>query len=277
MHTDPGLEKIHIGTCEDFDPKNIFDCGQAFRWNADADGVYTGVAYGRVARVWREGDDSYILCAKGDFDTVWSGYFDLERDYSALRREISRESALAPACEFGKGIRILRQEPWEALCSFIISQCNNIPRIKGIIEKLSKLCGERIEFCGEEFFAFPTPEAVASLSSDELSSLRAGYRAAYINAAACGVSDGAIDLQKIMSLETDEAKRELLKIPGVGEKVASCTLLFGLGKLDAFPVDVWMKRAILSFFGDEKFDYRRFGRYAGLAQQYMFHYMRNGK
>lgn len=271
------LEKICIDDCEDFSPAGIFDCGQAFRWNTDENGVYTGIAYGSPARVWSENGKVYIMSAEGSFDAVWHDYFDVERDYGALRREIGREKALEKACEFGKGIRILKQEPWEALSSFIISQCNNIPRIKGIVEKLCAMCGEEVEFVGDKYYTFPSASDVASLSMKELGALRAGYRAAYISEAAKGVADGSIDLAKIESLPTDKAKAELLKISGVGEKVASCTLLFGLGKLDAFPVDVWMKRAIVEFFGEGKFDYRRFGKYAGLAQQYMFHYMRNGK
>ena len=272
-----GLEKICIENCEDFSSPHIFDCGQAFRWNADDNGVYTGIAHGVVARVWNEDNRAYILSSEGSYEKIWKKYFDMEKDYSVLRAEISREKALSSACDFGKGIRILRQEPWEALCSFIISQCNNIPRIKGIVEKLCLLCGEEVEFMGEKFCSFPSAKEVARLSAKELDSLRSGYRASYISEAAKGVACGDIDLAYIESLPTDEAKRELLKIEGVGEKVASCTLLFGLGKLDAFPVDVWMKRAITEFFGEGKFDYRRFGNYAGLAQQYMFHYMRNGR
>lgn len=271
------LEKTRIENCEDFSSPHIFDCGQAFRWNADENGVYTGIACGAVARVWNEGDCAYILSSEGSYEAIWKKYFDMERDYSALRGEISREKALASACDFGKGIRILRQEPWEALCSFIISQCNNIPRIKGIVEKLCVLCGDEVEFLGEKYNVFPSAEAVSRLSMKELDTLRSGYRAAYISEAAKGVASGEIDLGHIEELPTEEAKRELLKIEGVGEKVASCTLLFGLGKLDAFPVDVWMKRAIVEFFGEGKFDYKRFGDYAGLAQQYMFHYMRNGR
>ena len=271
------LEKICIEDCGDFSPTAVFECGQAFRWDADETGVYTGVAYGVPARVWKENDKVYIMSYDGTFSSVWRNYFDLERDYAALREEISREEILRPACEFGKGIRILRQEPWEALCSFIISQCNNIPRIKGIVEKLCRLCGDEIEFMGQRLYTFPSAKNVAALSVKELDTLRSGYRAAYISEAARGVADGSIDLFKIMALPTDEAKRELLALPGVGEKVASCVLLFGLGKLDAFPVDVWMKKAIKFFFGEGKFDYTRFGNLAGLAQQYMFHYMRNGK
>lgn len=271
------MTKYCIDSCEDFEPASVFDCGQAFRWNADENGKYTGIAFGYPACVWKENGKVYIESEEGTFEKIWNEYFDLERDYKILREEIGKEKTLVKACEFGKGIRILNQEPWEALCSFIISQCNNIPRIKGIVEKLCILCGDETEFMGKRMFSFPSAESVSRLSDKELDTLRSGYRAAYIKHAAEGVASGEIDLYKIKSLPTEDAKRELLRIEGVGEKVASCTLLFGMGKLDAFPVDVWMKRAIEEFFGKGKFDYKRFGNLAGLAQQYMFHYMRNGK
>lgn len=271
------LETKKIYDCEDFSPREIFECGQAFRWEADENGAYTGIAFGTPARVWRENDEICIMSECGSYEKIWHNYFDLERDYKALRGEISREKVLEKACDFGRGIRILRQEPWEALCSFIISQCNNIPRIKGIVENLCALCGDKITFLDKTYYAFPSADAVARLSEKELSTLRSGYRAAYIKNAAEAVSRGEFDLEAVSSLSTDEAKRCLLELPGVGEKVASCVLLFGMGKLDAFPVDVWMKRAIVEFFGEGKFDYKRFGNLAGLAQQYMFHYMRNGK
>ncbi len=271
------FETKRIVGCEDFSPREIFECGQAFRWESDENGVYTGIAYGIPAKVWKENDEVFIMSEDGAYEKIWHKYFDMERDYKKLRREISRERSLYDACEFGRGIRILRQEPWEALCSFIISQCNNIPRIKGIVEKLCTLCGEKKEFLGRTYYAFPTAEAVSRLSEKELSSLRSGYRAAYIKNAAEAVACGEFDLDEVSALPTADAKAELLRLSGVGEKVASCVLLFGMGKLDAFPVDVWMKRAITFFFGEGKFDYTRFGNYAGLAQQYMFHYMRNGK
>ncbi|MBR5542949.1 MAG: DNA glycosylase [Oscillospiraceae bacterium] len=270
------IKTVSIENSEDFSPAAIFECGQAFRWNTDESGKYIGVAFGAPACVWEEDGVGYIQCRENDYERIWHKYFDLDRDYAKLRGEISKEKALVSACEFGKGIRILNQEPWEALCSFIISQCNNIPRIKGIVEKLCVMCGNTVEFLGNTYYTFPEPELVAGLSSKELETLRAGYRAAYVSEAAKSIASGKLDLSDIMSKPTEEAKRELLKINGVGEKVASCTLLFGMSKLDAFPVDVWMKRAIEEFFGEKKFDYRRFGGYAGLAQQYMFHYMRNG-
>ncbi len=271
------LCKTEIKNCDDFSLREIFECGQAFRWREEPDGAYTGIAYGTCARIEKKDNVVTIISEDGAYEKIWHNYFDMERDYSLLRAEISREEALSKACEFGKGIRILRQDPWEALCSFIISQCNNIPRIKGIVEKLCMLCGEEHKFLGQTFFAFPSPESVARLSLKELDTLRSGYRAAYISDAARAISSGDVSLNEIASLDTAQAKAELLKFSGVGEKVASCTLLFGMGKLDAFPIDVWMKRAIKEFFGEGKFDYTRFGAYAGLAQQYMFHYMRNGK
>ncbi len=272
-----GLEIKKIYGCEDFSPREIFECGQAFRWESVVTGAYTGIACGTPAKVWKENEEICIMSESGSYEKIWHNYFDMERDYKALRGEISREAVLRKACDFGRGIRILRQEPWEALCSFIISQCNNIPRIKGIVEKLCKLCGDEVSFCDKTYFAFPSAEAVSRLSEKELSTLRSGYRAAYIKNAAEAVAKGEFDLACVSALPTDEAKRRLLELSGVGEKVASCVLLFGMGKLDAFPVDVWMKRAIVEFFGEGKFDYTRFGNLAGLAQQYMFHYMRNGK
>ncbi len=271
------LEIKRIYGCEDFSPREIFECGQAFRWEADEVGAYTGIAHGIPAKVWKEGGDVCIMSEEGAYERVWHEYFDMERDYKKLREEISRESALKEACDFGRGIRILRQEPWEALCSFIISQCNNIPRIKGIVEKLCLMCGEKREFLDITYYTFPTAAEVSRLSEKELSMLRSGYRAAYIKNAADAVTCGEFDLDAVSALPTPDAKAELLKLSGVGEKVASCVLLFGMGKLDAFPVDVWMKRAITFFFGEGKFDYTRFGDLAGLAQQYMFHYIRNGK
>ncbi len=271
------LEIKEIHDCADFSPGQIFDCGQAFRWKCDEKGVYKGIAFGVPAFVRNEGEVTYILSQEGSYEKIWHKYFDMDRDYKALREELSREKAIAAACEFGRGIRILHQEPWEALCSFIISQCNNIPRIKDIIEKLCNICGDEINFNDETFFAFPSAKAVSELSEKELSSLHAGYRAAYIRNAANAVASGDLSLSELEALPTEKAKAELLKLSGVGEKVANCTLLFGMGKLNAFPVDVWMKRAISQFFGEENFDYSRFGNSAGLAQQYMFHYMRNNK
>ena len=183
---------------------------------------------------------------------------------------LSENKALAAAVDYGRGIRILRQDPWEAICSFIISQNNNIPRIKGLIAALSARAGEKI---AEGVYSFPTAEAVAALGVDELRALKMGFRAPYIIDAAIKVSSGALDLAAVAALDTPEAEKMLCGVKGIGPKVADCALLFGFSRYDAFPIDVWIKRVIAKYF-DEGFDPRALGRYAGVAQQVLFYYER---
>jgi N-glycosylase/DNA lyase len=178
------------------------------------------------------------------------------------------------ATEFGKGIRILRQDNWEALCSFIISQCNNIPRIKGIIDILCREFGDKIIFEEKEYFAFPPAERLAVLNVNALAPLRCGYRAEYIISAAKDIMSGEINLKDISLLGEKEAREGLKKLKGVGDKVADCAALFGFNKLDSFPVDVWMKKALKKYFSPG-FDPKTFSPYAGIAQQYIFHYARS--
>lgn len=253
-----------------FSPERTFGCGQAFRFGEN-EGCCEGIAFGKRLRVRSEGDRTILSCSREDFESVWKDYFDLGRDYSAIN--IDRDDAfLAKAAAFGRGIRILRQQPWEALCSFIISQCNNIPRIKGIIAKLCGLYGEP----ADGGFAFPTPERIAALPDDGLDAIRAGYRAPYILGAARAVASGKLDLPALTALPTDDARRVLLSVNGVGKKVADCTLLYGLGHTDAFPVDVWMKRALSEIYPGG-FDEKRYGGDAGIIQQYIFYYARETK
>ncbi len=259
---------VEIHGCDDFVPSLVFDCGQCFRW--DSDGV--GIAGGKIARVVLEDQIVKIYCDPDDFDTFWSKYFDVSLDYSDIRRGFAQDKRMNDAINFGKGIRILKQEPWEALISFIISQCNNIPRIKGIIEKMCALFGEEVSFGDIKRYSFPTAERLAKCSLADLEPLRSGYRAKYILSAARRVAANETELERISELPTSDARKELLSFEGVGNKVADCTLLFGMGKLDAFPVDVWMKRALSEFFDNKTPD---FGAYAGIAQQYIFHYIRN--
>lgn len=261
-----GLVEIH--GCDDFEPQLVFDCGQCFRW--DSAGV--GIAGGKIAKVIREEDIVKIFCKTEDFDSFWADYFDISLDYENIRQKFSQDSRMHDAISFGKGIRILRQEPWEALVSFIISQCNNIPRIRGIIEKMCAIFGEQVS-CGDiKRYSFPSAETLSECTLSDLEPLRSGYRAKYILSAAKRVAGGEADLDVISKLNTADARKALLEFEGVGNKVADCTLLFGMGKLDAFPVDVWMKRALSEFFNNEIPD---FGEYAGIAQQYIFHYTRN--
>ena len=257
---------------QELNPQRTFDCGQCFRWNADAEGKYRGVASGKAAVVWAEAGRTYIECAAGDI-YFWRDYLDMETDYAEARRSIEVCDYLRDCAAYGEGIRILRQDKWEALCSFIISQCNNIPRIKGIVEKLCSLYGEPVEAPWGEARAFPTAERVADLSEEALAPLRSGYRAPYILAAARAVAGGDIDLDATALLPCGEARAELKKLNGVGDKVANCVVLFGLHQLDAFPADVWIKRALAANM-PKGFDPSSLGKYAGLAQQYMFFHAR---
>ena len=254
----------------DLDLAQTLDCGQSFRWTENSDGSFSGIAFGKLVTVRLVENDLYIENAsKADFDEIWHDYFDLSLDYGKIKEEISQiHPVLCEAAKYAPGIRILRQEPYEALCTFIISQNNNIKRIKGIVGRLCECFGEKIN----GGFAFPTAERMAELTPDDLAPLRAGFRNRYLIDAAKKVATGEVDLEGCRNCDYDKARAELMKITGVGVKVADCTLLFGLHRIEAFPVDVWMKRAMERLFpnmsaGD-------FGRYAGIAQQYIFHYSR---
>ncbi len=253
-----------------FNLKNTFDCGQCFRWTENNDGSYSGIVKGKYVRVL---SDNCNIIIEGtneeDFHNIWKSYFDLDNDYNEIRKEISELCPkLVCALESMDGIRILAQEPWEALCSFIISQNNNIPRIKGIVTRLCEGFGEK----GENGYSFPSAERIAQCSTEELAPLRAGFRAAYISDAARKISERKIVLEDMYTMPMDECRKKLMEIKGVGPKVAECTLLYGLHRLDAFPVDVWMKKALSTLFSGLRAE--ELGRYAGVAQQYIFHYSR---
>ncbi|MCI7742133.1 MAG: DNA-3-methyladenine glycosylase 2 family protein [Clostridiales bacterium] len=266
------MQTIRLASAKELDIVKTFECGQCFRWNADEKGVYTGVVRGYPARVWTDGGEVF-LCSDGP-DELWRDYFDLSRDYARISRFDGGEY-LDRCVQYGMGIRILRQEPWEALCSFIISQCNNIKRIKGIVERLCESLGDELRFDGQRFYSFPGPEKLAFLLPEDLSCLRCGYRGAYLIDAARSVCTGHTELQSLISASADDARKALLKINGVGEKVANCVVLFGLHHMEAFPIDVWIKRALKEHFPKD-FDPSVLGEYAGLAQQYIFYYARIG-
>ena len=264
-----------IETDDDFDLDKIFDCGQCFRWNKNDDGSYTGVAMGKAATIKKDSSGIYITGTKEDYDNIWHDYFDMDNNYRQIRQGLCIDEYMKNASDFGAGIRILRQDKWEALCSFIISQCNNIPRIKKIVETFSCCFGDEISFGGDKYYAFPTAEKTAGLTIDDLAPLRCGYRAPYIIDAAKAVQNGDIDLESLSSASLSDAVKALRSLNGVGEKVANCAILFSLHKLDAFPVDVWMKKAISQHYGKD-FDPNVFGPFAGIGQQYMFYYQRSG-
>ena len=259
----------------DFDIAKTFDCGQCFRWNGDSDGAYVGVAFGHATRLQQDSSGVHISCSLAEYEAIWKDYFDMERDYAAIRKKLCTDAFMQKATDFGAGIRILKQDKWEALCSFIISQNNHIPRIKKIVEALCSFFGEEVHFENKKHYTFPSAERLSQCSVDELSSLRCGYRAEYIIAAATAVTNKTLDLDALAKTTPEFAKYELMKIKGIGNKVADCVLLFGLNMLNAFPIDVWIKRAIENHF-DESFNPQIFNPYAGIAQQYIFHYERNG-
>lgn len=271
LMTEREIKTLRLCAEDELDIVKTFECGQCFRWNRDEKGVYTGVALDYPARVWAEEGNVYIRSAAPE--ELWSDYFDLERDYAAASCFQGGEY-LDECVRYGLGIRILRQDPWEALCSFIISQCNNISRIKGIVERLCALYGEELSFEGERFYAFPPAEKLTLLEESDLAPLRSGYRAAYIISAARAVSAGNIKLEELIDCDGAAAKKALLSLNGVGDKVANCVVLFGLRHMEAFPIDVWIKRALREHFAPD-FDPKTLGEYAGLAQQYIFYYARS--
>ena len=248
------------------------DCGQSFRWRDNGDGSFTGVAYEKLVTVSIQNGDLHIEnTTEQDFEKIWRNYFDLDLDYDSIRESIGKiHPVLKEASSYAPGIRILQQEPWEALCTFIISQNNNIKRIKGIVDRLCTTFGNKIG--DTDFYTFPKPEILAELTPDDLAPLRAGFRNKYIIDASQKVASGEVDLEKCRNVPYDEARAELCKIKGVGNKVADCTLLFGMHRIEAFPIDVWMRRAMEKLFPNMTGE--DFGEYAGIAQQYIFHYAR---
>lgn len=280
-----GLERFDVG--------KIFDCGQCFRFDEVKDSrhqrEFSGVAYGRFVSFAQDGDTLYIYGSTLDeYEQIWKGYLAIEQDYAAIDEEILsayQSDALERAVRYGSGIRILAQDGFEAIVSFIISQNNNIPRIKRIIEALCAKCGAPIEI-GEEMkehlsgrsslCAFPSARDVYSLGEQGLYELKTGFRARYIYDAVSRFIDGSLSLDAIRDIsDIDQAIAYLSTVKGIGTKVASCALLFGFARYDAFPVDVWMKRVAQKYFPSERdVSGKCFGRYAGIAQQYLFYYER---
>lgn len=263
------LIKRNNGTeIADFGEINLpltLDCGQAFRWEAENEDTFSGVAYEKQVRVKRTKDGILFLdTCEDEVKEIWIKYFDLDTDHKKILTKLCEDPIIKKAYEKFGSIHILNQEPWEALCSFIISSCNNIPRIKGIIKRLSEKLGEP----AGDSFSFPSAKALAVKSEEDLAFLRAGYRAPYILDAARKVAEGEIDFEKIRLMSEEEAGKELMKIRGVGKKVADCTMLFSLGFTDVYPVDRHILRATSEYYPEGL--PRCFSPYSGLAQQYIF-------
>lgn len=260
---------IILSDIECFSLALSLDCGQAFRWSKNG-GIWRGVAGDKYLCVSQDRERLIFHDTKKEDLPFWINYFDLETNYREIVNTLTGDEALNTACREYYGIRILKQEPWEALCSFIISSNNNIPRIKGIIDRLCMCFGKQLS---EEVWAFPSAGELSGLNADELAPIRAGFRAKYIADAADKVNGGEVNLKNIKNLAVEEAKAELMKIKGVGDKVADCALLYGFNRLESFPKDVWVKR-FLSETYPEGLPECTAG-YEGIAQQYLFHWRRN--
>ena len=268
----------------DFDLTHIFECGQCFRWTAAEDGAYVGVAGSRMAALrYENGVLKIENCGRSDFGDFWKNYLDLERDYGALKLRLSEEDEIMKkAAQFGGGIRLLKQDPWETVVTFILSQNSNIPRIRKCVETLCENFGKPLgEWRGVQRFGFPPPERLAELTREELAVCRLGYRDKYvIETARKIVRDGERTLAAARDADPKDALEYLLSLPGVGPKVADCIMLFGLLHYGSFPLDVWMKRIMSDLDGYAPGDakgmsqYARehFGEVSGFAQQYLFYY-----
>ena len=272
-----------------FNPKHIFECGQCFRWNEQPDGSYTGVFGNNVLNVKQENNQIIFsgIC-DGNIEEICKDYFDLDTDYAQIKNELSKiDDNLKQGIQYGDGIRILKQDLWETIISFIISANNNIPRIKKIIERISEKYGNKLELDGETFYSFPTVEQLRKATVDELRGLGLGFRDKRVYETTRLILNKEIDLEYLKSIQDSNLLREELnKLPGVGDKVADCIMLFSMKRFDVFPIDVWVRRVMNDLYiknEDEtkvnKKEIRnlaedKYGKLAGIAQQYLFYWKR---
>ena len=303
-------EGVVVRGVKNFELPHIFDCGQCFRWERQENGNYIGVAYGRVIEVEKQGEDViFYNSSLEDFNGIWEQYFDLKRDYSGIKEELSEDPLLNKAVEYGYGIRLLQQDPFEITLSFIISARNSIPVIMKTIKRISEAYGKPLEYKGKTYYAFPTPEELKGLGTEAFEACGASFRSKYLSDTVAKVnrvideikarenSEGqfiedpielqellAYDLNAIKELDADACHTALQNFSGIGPKVADCIMLFSMGKYSAFPVDVWVRRVISELYFEskeqkpkeiQKFAEKQYGSLAGLAQQYLFYWRRD--
>lgn len=279
------IYKIKI---DSFNLKDVFECGQCFRWNKQYDGTYTGIFHNSVLNVENK-DGEFIFNGVGiNSKEEIQDYFDLNRDYKQIKEKLSTvDENLKNSIIYGDGIRILNQDLWETIISFIISANNNIPRIKGIIERISKTYGKPIEFKGTTYYTFPTPDELSMASVADLRNLGLGFRDVRVYETTKKILNKEVDLEKLKTMKTLDVRDELLTLPGVGPKVADCILLFStLKRFDVFPIDVWVRRVMNDLYihnpEEGKVDKKeiqkladeKFGDLEGIAQQYLFYWKR---
>ena len=288
-------QRYVIKNIESFEPKHIFECGQCFRWNIEDDGSYTGVVKNHVLNVKKE-ENSIIIkgMCEDNLEELCKDYFDLDTDYQKIKNKLSKlDNNLRVSIKYGKGIRILKQDIWDALISFIISANNNIPRIKAIIDRISKEYGEEIIWDNKKYYTFPNPEQLSNASVSELRKLGLGFRDVRVFETCRLINQNIISIEELEKIKNiDTLKEQLLRFPGVGPKVADCIMLFSMKKLEVFPIDVWVKRVMTELYGDEirklkdnstiisnkqilEYAQQYFGNLAGVAQQYLFYWRRD--
>lgn len=284
---------IILKDVKNFELDHIFDCGQCFRWHRQKSGSYIGIAFGRVIEIEKRDNDVVIYNTnEDDFRDIWADYFDLYRDYSEIKDILKKDDILKKSVEFGYGMRLLKQDPFEIVVSFIISANNRIPMIRKVIENISKTWGKTLKYKDNTYYLFPDIETLSKASEEEFEKCGAGFRAKYIKNTINSIYtkgtfkdndyDEHYDLRWISMQKDDICHNELQKFMGIGPKVADCIMLFSMQKYFSFPVDVWVKRAMQYFYVApdvslkkiREFGINKFGELSGFAQQYLFYYAR---
>ena len=283
-------QEYKIENIKSFELADIFDCGQCFRWNKQEDGSYTGIFRKNVINVQKQKNTIIFkgIC-DGEIKEIVEDYFDLKRNYEEIKNKLSQiDENIKTSIEYGQGIRILNQDLWEMIISYIISANNNIPRIKGIIERLSKPYGQEIEWNGEKYYTFPTPEELKDVTVEDYRKLGTGFRDIRLYETVHMILDKKVNLEEMQNnSNTLEVREQLLTLSGVGPKVADCILLFStLKRFEVFPIDVWVRRVMNELYIKnedetkvnkkeiEKLAHAKFGNLAGIAQQYLFYWKR---
>ena len=281
-------QKYIIKNCKSFRAKDIFDCGQCFRWNEETDGSYTGIFGHNVLNVKEEKDIVITGICDGNIENICKKYFDLDRNYEEIKETLSLvDDNMKESIKYGEGIRILNQDLWEMIISFIISANNNIPRIKGIIERMSAKYGQEIKFRGTSYYTFPTIDELSQARVKDLKDLGLGFRDRYVYETTKKIKEGKINLENLKQESTNDVRKQLLTLTGVGPKVADCIMLFStLKRFDVFPVDVWVRRVMNDLYIHNEDETKvnkkqiqeiardKFGALEGIAQQYLFYWKR---
>lgn len=283
-------QEYKIENIKSFELADIFDCGQCFRWNKQDDGSYTGVFKENVMNVQKNGDTVIFKgISNGDIKEIVQDYFDLNRNYEEIKETLSKiDDNVKTSIQYGQGIRILNQDLWEMIISYIISANNNIPRIKGIIDRISKKYGKEVNWNGTKYYTFPTVEELSKASVEDLRALGLGFRDVRVYETTKKILNKEVDLNKLTEeKDTEKVREKLLTLPGVGPKVADCILLFStLKRFEVFPIDVWVRRVMNDLYIKnpdetkvnkreiEKLAKEKYGNLAGLAQQYLFYWKR---